>query len=77
MFVLNSLNGVSPGRRYNAQTIRDALKTAYGANAKIDCYGGQLSEISLNFYVRGRDKYEITDALRPGNCQGAVFYPKK
>lgn len=72
-----SLNGVSPGRQYNVQTIRDALKQAYGANVKLDCVGGRLSEVSLNFYVRGRDQYEITNVLQPGNCRGAVFYPRK
>lgn len=72
-----SLNGVSPGNRYNVETIRQALKTAYGANVKLDCKGGSLSEVSLNFYVKGRSDYIITDVLQPGNCRGAVFYPKK
>lgn len=71
------MNGVSPGRYYNVETIRDAIKSTYGANVKLDCRGNQLSEISLNFYVRGRDKYEITNVQRAGNCRGAVYYPKK
>lgn len=74
---MSSLNGVSPGRYYNVETIREAIKKAYGANVKLDCHGNQLSEVSLNFYVRGRDKYEITDVARAGTCRGAVFYPKK
>ena len=71
------MNGVPPGYRYNVQTIRDAIKKAYGANVKLDCIGGRLNEVSLNFYVRGRDKYEITDVLQPGNCRGAVYFPRK
>jgi hypothetical protein len=71
------LNGVSPGRQYNVQTIRDAIKKAYGANVKLDCHGNTLSEVSLNFYVKGRSEYMITDVLQQGNCRGAVNYPKK
>ncbi|KAG2195374.1 base non specific RNase Rh [Mucor mucedo] len=77
LFGALNLNGVSPGRHYNVETIRDAIKSTYGANVKLDCHGNQLSEISLNFYVRGRDKYEITNVQRAGNCRGAVYYPKK
>ncbi|KAG2230830.1 hypothetical protein INT48_003983 [Thamnidium elegans] len=77
MYNISNLNGVSPGRYYNVQTIRDAFKAAYNADVKLDCSGNRLSEVSLNFYVRGRKNYEITNVLRPGNCRGAVFYPKK
>jgi ribonuclease T2 len=72
-----SLNGVSPGRQYNVQTIRDAIKTAYGANVKLDCQGNTLTDVSLNFYVKGRSEYMITDVLQQGNCRGAINYPKK
>ncbi|KAK4518319.1 uncharacterized protein ATC70_001671 [Mucor velutinosus] len=72
-----NLNGVSPGSTHNVETIRDAIKKVYGANVKLDCSGGALIDVSLNFYVKGRSDYMITDVLQPGNCRGAVFFPKK
>jgi ribonuclease T2 len=75
--VHNSLNGVPPGRTYNIQTMRDALEKALGKRVKIDCRGGTLSEIVLYFYVKGASEYVLTDALVPGSCRGAVYYPKK
>lgn len=72
-----STNGVPAGYRYNVETIREAIKKAYGANVKLDCRGGALNEVSLNFYVRGKDQYEITNVLQPGNCRGAVYFPRK
>ncbi|CEP15033.1 hypothetical protein [Parasitella parasitica] len=64
LFGALNLNGVSPGNTYNVETIREALRTAYGASAKLDCRNGALSEVSLNFYVKGRSDYVITDVLR-------------
>ncbi|KAI8378988.1 ribonuclease T2 [Blakeslea trispora] len=77
LFGALNLNGVSPGRVYNVQTIRDAIKKAFGATAKLDCLHGSLSEVSLNFYVKGTSDYVITDVLDQGNCRGAVNYPRK
>lgn len=72
-----SLNGVFPGRYYNVETFRNAIRTAFGAEPKLDCVRGRINEISLNFYVKGRSDYIITDVLQRGNCRGAVYYPKK
>ncbi|KAK4518268.1 iqgap- protein [Mucor velutinosus] len=77
LFGALNLNGVSPGNTYNVETIRDAIKKEYGADVKLDCSGGALTDVSLNFYVKGRSDYMITDVLQPGNCRGAVFFPKK
>lgn len=72
-----SLNGVIPGAQYNVETIRDAIRQAYGADVKLDCTSGTLSEVGLYFYVQGRDTYLITDTIDKGSCTNAVNYPKK
>jgi ribonuclease T2 len=56
-----------------------ALKQAYGSRVKIDCdRSGQLKEIGLFFYVKGRDEYVLTDAVHRGSCGArGVYYPKK
>ncbi|KAK4518250.1 uncharacterized protein ATC70_001602 [Mucor velutinosus] len=72
-----NLNGVSPGNTYNVETIRDAIKNKYGADVKLDCKNGALTNVSLYFYVKGRSDYMITEALDYGNCRDAVFFPKK
>ncbi|ORX50842.1 ribonuclease T2 [Hesseltinella vesiculosa] len=73
-----NLAGVSPGRRYQVQTMGDALRNAFGKKVKIDCdRSGTLSEISLFFYVQGRDQYVLTDAVHPGTCRQSVWYPTK
>ncbi|CDH60794.1 ribonuclease t2 [Lichtheimia corymbifera JMRC:FSU:9682] len=75
--VLN-VAGVFPGQSYNVHTIRNALEKFYGAKIMLNCdRNGQLHEVMLYFYVRGRDDYEITDALGYGSCRGRVWYPKK
>ncbi|RCI06494.1 hypothetical protein CU098_001044, partial [Rhizopus stolonifer] len=58
-------------------TIRDAIKSTFGAEPKLDCVRGSLSEVSLNFYVRGKSNYEITNVLEQGNCRGLVSFPRK
>ncbi|KAI8983749.1 ribonuclease T2-like protein [Pilobolus umbonatus] len=78
LFGALNLNGVSPGRTYNVNTIRDAIKQALGADVRLDCdRSGQLTEVSLFFYVKGRDHYMITNAISKGSCRDAVYYPKK
>ncbi|KAI8148143.1 ribonuclease T2-like protein, partial [Fennellomyces sp. T-0311] len=74
--VLN-VAGIFPGGYYNADSMRDALEKFYGAKIMLSCNRGQLSEVSLFFYVSGRDRYQITDALGKGTCRGPVWYPKK
>lgn len=73
-----SVAGVFPGQSYSVYTIRDALQKFYGAKIMLNCdRNGQLHEVMLYFYVRGRDDYEITDAFGWGSCRGRVWYPKK
>ncbi|KAI8991243.1 ribonuclease T2-like protein [Mycotypha africana] len=72
-----NLNGVGPGRYYNVETVRQAIQKSFGASAKLDCRGDRLSEVSLYFYVQGRDKYIPTNALSYGSCRGRVFFAKK
>ncbi|KAL0096786.1 secreted ribonuclease T2 [Phycomyces blakesleeanus] len=78
LFGALNLAGVIPGQTYNVQTMIEPLEKYVGAKIKMDCdRKGQLSEVSMFFYVEGRDKYKITDAFQKGNCRGAVWYPKK
>ncbi|CEI90297.1 Putative Ribonuclease T2 family protein [Rhizopus microsporus] len=73
-----SLSGVIPGNTYNVNTFADAIQSRLGAQPKLNCtHSGTLSDVSLYFYVRGRDNYEITDSPTSGSCSGAVYYPKK
>lgn len=70
--------GVSPGRMYNVETIRNALQEFFRAKVMLNCdRKGQLQEVSLFFYVEGRDEYVLTDALGKGTCHGPVWYPRK
>lgn len=74
----DSLNGVSVGNTYNVETIRSAIKKTFGANAKLDCKNGALTDVYLNFYVRGKDTYEVTeDYIAAGSCKDAVYFPPK
>ncbi|KAI9253582.1 base non specific RNase Rh [Sporodiniella umbellata] len=73
-----SLNGVLPGNTYNVNTFADAIKSYLGARPILDCdRSGTLTEVSLYFYVKGKDTYAITDATRQGTCRGAVYFPVK
>ncbi|KAI9318258.1 ribonuclease T2-like protein [Dichotomocladium elegans] len=75
--VLN-VGGVSPGRIYSANTIHDTLEQFYKAKVMLTCdRQGQLREVSLYFYVKGRNGYQITNALSRGNCRGPVWFPRK
>ncbi|KAI8081682.1 ribonuclease T2-like protein [Halteromyces radiatus] len=75
--VLN-VAGVFPGRTYNLENMHSVLQKEFGHPVKIDCNrSGQLKEISLFFYVQGRDDYILTDAITRGNCRHTVYYPKK
>ncbi|ORZ00360.1 ribonuclease T2-like protein [Syncephalastrum racemosum] len=78
--IYGALNAASvfPGRVYNVHTIASALHDAFGVKMRLDCdRNGQLKEISLFFYVQGRDDYQLTDAFQTGSCRGPVWYPKK
>ncbi|KAF7723585.1 ribonuclease T2-like [Apophysomyces ossiformis] len=73
-----NLAGVIPGYWYNVDTIRDALQQRFKSRVKLSCNrNGHLSEVSLYFYVAGRDSYELTNAPQLGNCHGPVYYAKK
>ncbi|KAG2218033.1 hypothetical protein INT45_014309 [Circinella minor] len=75
--VLN-VAGIFPGGWYSSESMREALQQFFEAKIMLNCNrGGQLSEIMLYFYVNGRERYQITDALGKGSCRGAVWYPKK
>ncbi|KAI8075214.1 ribonuclease T2-like protein [Gongronella butleri] len=78
LFGALNLAGVSPGRQYQTSTMMDALRNAFGKKVKIDCdRSGKLSEISLFFYVQGRDTYVLTDAVHRGTCRQTVYFPRK
>ncbi|KAI9263269.1 ribonuclease T2-like protein [Phascolomyces articulosus] len=73
-----NLAGIFPGNWYNSESMRDALQQFFGSKIMLNCNrDGQLSEVMLYFYVSGRDRYQITNALGKGSCRGAVWYPKK
>ncbi|KAL1936747.1 hypothetical protein VTP01DRAFT_881 [Rhizomucor pusillus] len=78
--IFGALNvaGVSPGRTYNVETVRNALQEFFQVKIMLNCdRKGQLQEVSLFFYVEGRDGYVLTDALGKGTCRGPVWYPTK
>ncbi|KAI7869606.1 RNase Sy, partial [Mucor mucedo] len=70
-------SSIVPGKAYPVETIRTAISKAYGASVKLDCTSKKLTEVALNFYVRGKDSYEITDVLSAGSCSGSVTFPVK
>lgn len=72
-----SSNGITPGGRYSASEMRSALEDYFGASVYLGCSSGTLSDVELFFYVKGRDTYQITDAVSTGSCSGSVEYPTK
>ncbi|CAO3702448.1 unnamed protein product [Rhizopus stolonifer] len=72
-----SSNGITPGGTYSASAMRSALEDYFGASVYLGCSSGTLSDVELFFYVKGRDTYQITDAVSTGSCSGSVEYPTK
>lgn len=72
-----SSNGITPGKSYATETIRSAISKVYGAKAKLDCASGALTDVTINFYVKGKSTYQITDVLSAGSCKGTISLPAK
>ena len=72
-----SSNGITAGGSYATETIRSAIQSVYGAQAKLDCASGALTDVTINFYVQGKSTYKITDVLSKGSCKGTISLPSK
>ncbi|CAO3613793.1 unnamed protein product [Mucor hiemalis] len=72
-----SSNGITAGGSYATEAIRSAIQKVYGAKAKLDCASGALTDVTINFYVKGKSTYQITDVLSAGSCKGTISLPSK
>lgn len=75
---LYSSKKIIPGTTRNVNAFVDAIQSRFHVQPMLNCtHSGTLSDVSLYFYVRGRDNYELTDSPADGTCFGNVKFPKK
>ncbi|KAG2171926.1 hypothetical protein INT43_001402 [Umbelopsis isabellina] len=67
---------ITPGGSYSVSDMQDAIQSAFGVTAKIDCSSGTLSDIEINFVVKGTTTY-IPQNTSGSTCKGTVDYPSK
>nr|BAK32792.1 ribonuclease T2 [Umbelopsis isabellina] len=67
---------ITPGGSYTYTAMQNAIKAAFGVTAKIDCSSGTLSDIEINFNVKGTSTYVPVNTTG-STCSGTVKYPTK
>jgi ribonuclease T2 len=67
---------ITPGGSYSVTAMQSAIRAAFGVTAKIDCSSGTLSDIEINFLVKGTNTY-VPQNTSGSTCSGTVDYPSK
>ncbi|KAG0080071.1 ribonuclease T2-like [Linnemannia elongata] len=69
--------GILPGSNPDVVEMHEAIGSAFGVDAQINCEGGVLNEVWMYFNVKNGNQYVPTGPKYPGSCRGYISYPIK
>lgn len=69
--------GILPGSNPDVVEMHEAIGSAFGVDAQINCEGGVLNEVWMYFNVKNGNQYVPTGPKYPGSCRGYISYPVK